>query len=777
MTPSYPIKKNRLVRSAARWLGLAAVACAGLVSLVGSGGGGGGGSPTPVLTVIGTSPTNGATGVGISSTISVTFSENLANTPALAVATTAGAVAGTVTRSGATVTFTPSAPLTYSTIYGAAIAGGIGTSGGTQSGTTSWAFTTAADPVTPPAIALSGTALTFNATPGGANPAAQTVSVTNSGGGTLSGLAVGTVAYGAGASGWLQAPTLNSTSAPATLTVQPVTGSLAAGTYTATVPITSGVASNSPRNVTVTFAVATAAAVTISGTADFESVPNDATGNGRLLYNSIANRPVRGTTVEVLPAAGGAALATGTTSSTGTYSLTISTPQSVIVRVSAQMRKTAGAGGTWDFTVRDNTQGDSLYVMDSPAFTPVAGSNTRNLRATSGWGGASYTTARVAGPFAILDVVYDATQKLLSASANATFPALQLMWSVNNRNAPGNEANGFIGTSFYRFDSTAANQHRIYILGFADSDTDEYDRPVVAHEFGHYFQSAFSRDDSIGGSHSGVDILDMRVAFSEGWGNAWSGMALNSQYYMDSIGNQQQGGVRIDLAAIPGAGFRGWYNEGTVQFLMYSWHANAGIGFTPIFNVLAGMRTTLPADATVSSIHSFAHYLKQAVPGQASAIDTLLAGQLITVANPQGSTEANGGGNADALPVYRLHTAAAGVAQNYCLNDDSAAGTRDAEGNKLGTNLFIRFTVGAAGNRTITVAGTTAAVVSDPDFRVYRNNGVNTTFQAGTTATETAVVQSVPAGTHLIELYDYALTRGNNASTNNGRRCFNVTVQ
>jgi hypothetical protein len=78
--------------------------------------------------------------------------------------------------------------------------------------------------------------------------------VTNGGGGSLTGLAVGTITYGAGATGWLSA-TLNTTTAPATLTLQPTTGSIVAGTYTATVPITSGVASNSPQNVSVTFTV------------------------------------------------------------------------------------------------------------------------------------------------------------------------------------------------------------------------------------------------------------------------------------------------------------------------------------------------------------------------------------------------------------------------------------------------------------------------------------------------------------------------------------------
>src|SRR5208337_2483679 len=74
------------------------------------------------------------------------------------------------------------------------------------------------------------------------------------GGGTLSGLSA-SVSYTSG-SGWLGTPSLNPTTAPATLTVQPNTTSLAVGTYMATVSVSSGVASNSPQTVSVTFVVA-----------------------------------------------------------------------------------------------------------------------------------------------------------------------------------------------------------------------------------------------------------------------------------------------------------------------------------------------------------------------------------------------------------------------------------------------------------------------------------------------------------------------------------------
>jgi predicted phage tail protein len=89
---------------------------------------------------------------------------------------------------------------------------------------------------------------------GSGNPASQNVSVTNTGGGTLSGLAT-SVTYVTGTSGWLTA-SLNGTTAPATLSIQATTGALAPGTYTANVAVTSNVAANSPQAVTVTFTVA-----------------------------------------------------------------------------------------------------------------------------------------------------------------------------------------------------------------------------------------------------------------------------------------------------------------------------------------------------------------------------------------------------------------------------------------------------------------------------------------------------------------------------------------
>jgi hypothetical protein len=105
-----------------------------------------------------------------------------------------------------------------------------------------------------PTIVLSSPTVTFHDTLLTSDPAAQTLSVTSAGG-ALSGLSLGTISYGAGGSGWLTA-SLSGTSTPATLTLSVAKGTLAAGTYTATVPVQSALAGNSPRADTVTFVIA-----------------------------------------------------------------------------------------------------------------------------------------------------------------------------------------------------------------------------------------------------------------------------------------------------------------------------------------------------------------------------------------------------------------------------------------------------------------------------------------------------------------------------------------
>jgi uncharacterized repeat protein (TIGR01451 family) len=105
--------------------------------------------------------------------------------------------------------------------------------------------------VTPgPRIATSVTSLSFFGGVGPTPPAAQTVAITNAGGGTLGGLDASVQYPQGGASDWLDVG-LSRTTAPANLTVSVLSGSLAQGVYNATISVSSDDARNSPVTISV----------------------------------------------------------------------------------------------------------------------------------------------------------------------------------------------------------------------------------------------------------------------------------------------------------------------------------------------------------------------------------------------------------------------------------------------------------------------------------------------------------------------------------------------
>ena len=116
-------------------------------------------------TVSATSPANGATGVALNSSLSATFSEAMTNasltTASVKLATTGGAaVAGTVSVSGNTATFTPTAALAAGTQYTATITTAAkDAAGNAMVANFTWSFTTAAVlDTTPPTVSANSPA-------------------------------------------------------------------------------------------------------------------------------------------------------------------------------------------------------------------------------------------------------------------------------------------------------------------------------------------------------------------------------------------------------------------------------------------------------------------------------------------------------------------------------------------------------------------------------------------------------------------------------------------
>ncbi|MBV1908945.1 MAG: hypothetical protein KUG78_06450 [Kangiellaceae bacterium] len=473
---------------------------------------------------------------------------------------------------------------------------------------------------------------------------------------------------------------------------------------------------------------------TLSGKITYDHVQHNSSTN-TLNYAGALQDEVRGATVELLNAAGTTILDTTTSDENGDYSFVVEQANSYIVRVKAELKKT-GNTPTWDFTVVDNTSGEALYSMQSSVAAISSVSTTLNINAPSGWDGSGLNEARVAAPFAILDSVYEAKEKVVTADSSINMVALKLNWSVNNVAVSGDKAQGQIGTS--HFDGS-----EVFILGDAGSDTDEYDGHVIVHEWGHYFEGRHSRSDSIGGSHSGNDKLDIRVALGEGFGNALSGIVTDDPFYRDSFSGS---GFSINIESNPSGTNKGWFSESTVQSLIYDFYDDnndgadsLSLGFTPIYEVLVGGEKNTPA---LTSIFSFSTQLKLVTPSNAAAINTLLASQDISGTDDFGTGETNNGGDSRNLPVY------SGLTDNGSIQLCSY-GTNGSS-NKLGNRKFIKIEISTTGSYTITANGTTTG--DDPDLYVYQNGTL--AFKSDVVGNE-STTQQIAAGTYVMDVSDY----------------------
>jgi hypothetical protein len=516
------------------------------------------------------------------------------------------------------------------------------------------------------------------------------------------------------------------------------------------------------------------ATVTISGRVTFEKIPGNASGVG-LDYAAKADVPARDVLVEAVKVSDRTTVSASiSTDASGNYSLTVPSNTELFLRAKAEMVKTGTPA--WHFRVLDNTASNALYAITGADFNSGVSAAQRNLNAPSGWGGSSYTGARAAAPFAVLDTVYQAYNLVLAANANTVFPDLELYWSKNNRPSVNfTAATGDIQTTAFSAANVAnGTTAAIYILGEENVDTDEFDASVIAHEWGHYFQASFSRDDSFGGPHAADDLLDLRVAFSEGWGDSFSGMATGASVYQDSTNTGQASGSCTGLESNAPSNcvvttHPGWYSELSVAHVLYDFFdSNAdgvdsvSLGFAPIYDV---MTHEMISTRALTSIYVLSAALKSRNSAAAAGIDQILGAQSIAANAPNfddyGSGESNDAGDPSVLPIYNPIAVGASV-PNVC-SDNAFGGD-----NKLGVSKFLKFTLAATQTVTISVTGTGT---SDPDFELYGGSLI-ASAESSTPNLETLTQQNLAAGDYVLEVFEYS----NLTSAPLGRTCFTVSV-
>lgn len=495
----------------------------------------------------------------------------------------------------------------------------------------------------------------------------------------------------------------------------------------------------------------------VSGKITYDYVPHNANNLG-LNYFEIEPRPVRGAVVELIDDLG-QIKATGITDNDGGYALTTQKSLLIKVRVKAQLLSTSVP--IWDFKVTDNTSNNALYVLDGALVAATTQSARRNLHAGSGWDGSAYSAPRAAAPFAILDNIYVGLARIISAGNRKNLSPLELRWSTKNSAAEGDVSKGEIGTSFY--DGSA-----IYVLGDANNDTDEYDPHVLLHEWGHYLENELFRSDSIGGDHSDGQLLDLRVAMSEGFANAFSGMMIDRVNYADASGISQASGFTFSIGRKSREN-KGYFSEGSVGSILYNYYTSnlnkTANDFLPIFNILNN--NAYSASEAFTSIFLFQSQLKNQLPNHASLFSSLMLEQNIFGTDEYASNESNNGDLSISLPVYKM-LSLDGAAINVC----SAANY--GKYNKLGNSQFLKLNIAQTGSYNIraTKSGG-ASVISKPEFVLYQK-GRAIAYAENTLNDNVTGNLTVARGNYVLEVYD--LNNHDSDNTDENMTCFNVRV-
>jgi hypothetical protein len=296
--------------------------------------------------------------------------------------------------------------------------------------------------------------------------------------------------------------------------------------------------------------------------------------SGRALYQKVAVTdngleldrttmvPIRNARVEVADRTRGVQFVS-VTDDEGGFRVLVSSGPLLTVRVVSRIR-------SQDLRVLDNTQSNNPpYSISTEVDLRDPNVTAMPLELTD--------RTRVSGAFNILDVLQRANELVLSASARFIGPPVVVYWSPRNTSRLGSFRDGLIGKTFFDLASRAA-----YILGDRLTNSDEYDDSVILHEYAHMLAARFSRDDSPGGSHGLGDLLDPRVAWSEGWANFFSAAVQGDPIYRDSKGPVGGLDVRFDLEEnVPVGDQPGYRSEASVASLLWDLfdeNADAGDG-------------------------------------------------------------------------------------------------------------------------------------------------------------------------------------------------------
>lgn len=487
---------------------------------------------------------------------------------------------------------------------------------------------------------------------------------------------------------------------------------------------------------------------TVTGTVLYHSVPTRLRAGtglqlGGLDFANATWKPVRGAEVEIF--VGGQSNKVKTDGS-GVYTLAYSQVGSSDLQIFVKSKLQDG-------TVLVVDSGSGL-VFSETATLPATG-GVKDFSFDHGFTGVApdyYDATRKAGPFAILDAIYTAQQKVLAAQGTRDLAAVFTAFPLTVKWSP-TETNG----TFYQGSATTST---ITANGKAGFDTDEFDTHVIVHEWSHYIEDRVSRSDSIGGAHTIGDRLDPRVSFGEGYGDGLPSLLLPETIYVDSrwpvncyaLATPASGcgfgwDVAVDTTADDPVGVRGPFSETSVMRLLYRLFATGNGGaltLTDLLNTLTGPQANTDAFTTIAS---FLNGLKGLKPSAATFVDTTARNW--NIGGASGIADEYGTGDPQLGDVMYIPISVGGGSATTTLatiaSGTSCPPSTDID-NSRAVNQFVRFTTPATvGNLSITTAA-----AFDVDTYLYRRGLPAGLAATGPTGNESATLASAPANTRFV---------------------------
>lgn len=267
-------------------------------------------------------------------------------------------------------------------------------------------------------------------------------------------------------------------------------------------------------------------------------------------------RPVPHARVEAVDGSGNV-LAQGESDDEGAFSLDVPSGRTVRVRALSQ---TAFLGH--DIRVVSDPGTEAPYEVSTNAFT-VHGGESIALRATVGG-------VETAGAFNILTQFVRYLPFTHRAFGRA-LPPLYAFWRRgNNRALPLGNITAFLH-DYHRHAGSYALQIQGGDPGQEDaSDSDQFDDPVILHEYTHFVVHTMAGHYSIGGNHPDVALHFPALALDEGAADALACAVSGEGRYWDTSGLAPGGSILVESDCETAQGpLRGIGSQRTAQALLW----------------------------------------------------------------------------------------------------------------------------------------------------------------------------------------------------------------